>query len=83
MTATAPIAALRPRRLWRWRPSEQGVAIALVVLFCGGLVAYLAAESLNTGDPGIFPPESIGPKAQVVAPLVLLRAARRYSGELP
>jgi len=58
------MAAMRPRRLWRWRPSGQGVATALVVLFCGGLVAYpivyLVAESLNTGDPGTFPPESIG-----------------------
>jgi len=54
----------RPRRFWRWRPSTQGVATVLIVLFCGGLVfypiVYLVAESLNTGDPGTFPPESIG-----------------------
>jgi len=40
MTAAATIAAMRPRRLWQWRLSGQGVATALVVLFCGGLVAY-------------------------------------------
>jgi hypothetical protein len=38
--------------------------MALIVLFCGGLVAYpmvyLVAESPNTGDFGTFPPESIG-----------------------
>ena len=36
----------------------------LIVVFCGGLVGYpivyLVAESLNTGDPGTFPPEAIG-----------------------
>lgn len=34
------------------------------MLFCGGLVAYPivypVAESLNTGDLGISPPDSIG-----------------------
>jgi hypothetical protein len=64
MTAVATLAAPWSRRLWRWRASRQGVATALVVPFCGGLVAYpivhLVAESLNTGNPGIFPPDSIG-----------------------
>jgi iron(III) transport system permease protein len=64
MTAAATIMPAPPRRLWGWRPSGQGIATALIVLFCGGLViypiVYLVAESLNTGDPGTFPPESIG-----------------------
>ena len=37
----------------------------LVVLLCGALVLYpigfLIAESLNTGDPSVFPPEEYGP----------------------
>ena len=36
----------------------------LVVLLCGALVLYpigfLIAESLNTGDPSVFPPEEFG-----------------------
>src|SRR5438876_8703717 len=60
--ASIPIA--RPHRLRRWRPNAQGVATALIVLFCGGLVlypiVYLVAESFNTGEAGTFPPESVG-----------------------
>jgi glucose-6-phosphate-specific signal transduction histidine kinase len=58
----AALMAPRPPPLWRWVPSGQGIATAMVVLFCGGLVAYpivyRVAESLNTGDPSTFPPES-------------------------
>src|SRR5437773_9336836 len=56
--------AVGPRLLWQWRPSVQGVATLLVVLFCGGLVGYpivyLVAESFNTGEAGTFPPEAVG-----------------------
>ncbi|MBV9828240.1 MAG: iron ABC transporter permease [Alphaproteobacteria bacterium] len=61
-TATLPIP--QPRRHFTWRPSGQGVATLLITLFCAALVGYpivyLVAESLNTGDPGTFPPESLG-----------------------
>src|SRR4051794_8280023 len=54
----------RPRPLWHWRPSGQGIATFLLLLFCGGLVgypiAYLVLESFNTGDSLEFPPESLG-----------------------
>jgi iron(III) transport system permease protein len=63
MTALS-LAISRPRLLWRWRPSVQGIATLLVVLFCGGLVfypiVYLVAESFNTGEAGTFPPETVG-----------------------
>ncbi|HEX3953932.1 MAG TPA: iron ABC transporter permease [Stellaceae bacterium] len=62
---TAASIEVAPRRqLLNWRPSTQGVATVLITLFCGALVGYpivyLVAESLNTGDPNIFPPEAIG-----------------------
>ena len=54
----------RSPRLPGRRPGTQGVATALILLLCGGLVGYpmvyLVAESLNVGDPEIFPPEAIG-----------------------
>src|SRR4051794_26937481 len=54
----------RPRPLWHWRPSGQGIATFLLLLFCGGLVgypiAYLMLESFKTGDSLGFPPESLG-----------------------
>src|SRR5438552_3390288 len=54
----------RPRPLWHWRPTTQGVTAALLLLFCGGLVGYpivyLVLESFNTGDAQEFPPESLG-----------------------
>ena len=35
-----------------------------ILLICGGLVLYpvvfLVSESLNIGEPGVFPPESLG-----------------------
>jgi iron(III) transport system permease protein len=44
--------------------SSQGVITAIILIVCGALVLYplffLFAESLNTGDPQVFPPESIG-----------------------
>jgi iron(III) transport system permease protein len=47
-----------------WRPSAQGAATLIVVLFCGALVGYpivyLVAESFNTGEAGTFPPETVG-----------------------
>ena len=47
-----------------WRPSAQGAATLIVVLFCGALVGYpivyLVAESFNTGEAGTFPPEKVG-----------------------
>jgi iron(III) transport system permease protein len=50
--------------LWRWRPSVQGIATLLVVVFCGALVGYpivyLVAESFNIGEAGTFPPEAVG-----------------------
>jgi iron(III) transport system permease protein len=53
-----------PRLLWQWRPSVQGVATLIVVVFCGALVGYpivyLVAESFNTGEAGTFPPETVG-----------------------
>jgi iron(III) transport system permease protein len=53
-----------PRPLWRWRPSAQGIATFLILVFCGGLVGYpivyLVLESLNIGDPHTFPPEELG-----------------------
>src|ERR1041385_3228949 len=61
---TLSLAISRPRLLWRWRPSAQGIATLLVVVFCGGLVfypiVYLVAESFNTGEAGTFPPETVG-----------------------
>src|SRR5215471_3041451 len=54
----------RPARFFHWRPSTQGVATALVLLFCGGLVAYpivyLVAQSFNVGDWEAFPPQELG-----------------------
>jgi iron(III) transport system permease protein len=62
MTAIS-LAAARPRRAWR-RPQPQTIAMALVVLFCAGIVlypiVYLVIESLNTGDAETFPPEAFG-----------------------
>ena len=63
MTALSlPVA--RRGRLLGWRPNAQGIATALVIVFCGGLVAYpiayLIAESFNIGDAQVFPPEEIG-----------------------
>jgi iron(III) transport system permease protein len=47
-----------------WRPSAQGAATLIVVVFCGALVGYpivyLVAESFNTGEAGTFPPETVG-----------------------
>ena len=61
---TLSLPTLRPRPLWRWRPTTQGVTTALILLFCGGLVGYpivyLVIESFNTGDSETFPPESFG-----------------------
>src|SRR6266581_1403396 len=63
MTALS-LAISRRSGLWRWRPSVQGVATLIVVVFCGGLVGYpivyLVAESFNTGEAGTFPPEAVG-----------------------
>src|SRR3954451_16894260 len=54
----------RPRPLWHWRPSGQGITTFLILVFCGALVGYpivyLVLESLNTGDSQEFPPESLG-----------------------
>src|SRR5438045_2287483 len=54
----------RPRPLWHWRPSGQGIATFLILVFCGGLVGYpivyLVLESFNTGDSQEFPPEAYG-----------------------
>src|SRR3954464_2779 len=54
----------RPRPLWHWRPSGQGITTFLLLVFCGALVGYpivyLVLESLNTGDSQEFPPESLG-----------------------
>src|SRR5205085_12398062 len=54
----------RPRPLWHWRPSTQGVMTMLILVVCGGLVGYpivyLVLESFNTGDSQEFPPESLG-----------------------
>ena len=37
-----------------------GLLMVMVLLLCGALVIYpvvfLVAESLNTGEPGVFPP---------------------------
>ena len=37
-----------------------GLLMVMVLLLCGALVVYpvvfLVAESLNTGEPGVFPP---------------------------
>jgi iron(III) transport system permease protein len=56
--------ASSPRPLWHWRPTTQGVATFLILVFCGGLVgypiAYLVLESLNIGDSQTFPPEELG-----------------------
>ena len=46
------------------RMNLRPILTALVLLGCGGLVLYplgfLITESLNTGDPQVFPPEEIG-----------------------
>ncbi len=61
---TLSLPVFRSRWLWRWRPTTQGVATALILVFCGGLVGYpivyLVVESLNTGEAGTFPPDSVG-----------------------
>src|ERR1700693_2783877 len=63
MTALSLRVSRRPL-LSGWRPSVQGVATLVVVVFCGGLVGYpivyLVAESFNTGEAGTFPPETVG-----------------------
>ena len=47
-----------------WLPSSQGLVSAAILIFCGGLVAYplvyLVAESLNVGEPEMFPPAAYG-----------------------
>ena len=47
-----------------WRPSSQGLVIALTIGFCGILVLYpmlyLLVLSVNVGDPQTFPPEAYG-----------------------
>jgi iron(III) transport system permease protein len=47
-----------------WLPSSQAIVTAAILLFCGGLVAYplvyLVAESLNVGEPDVFPPAEYG-----------------------
>lgn len=44
--------------------TTQGMTTLVILLFCGALVLYplffLFAESLNVGDPQVFPPEKIG-----------------------
>jgi iron(III) transport system permease protein len=56
----APSGAVR----LRWLPSGQAAATAAVLVFCGGLViyplVYLVMESLNTGEPDVFPPTAYG-----------------------
>ena len=63
MTALSLAISRRPL-LSGWRPSVQGAATLLVVVFCGALVGYpivyLVAESFNIGEAGTFPPEAIG-----------------------
>jgi len=63
MTALSLRVSRRPL-LSGWRPSAQGAATLIVVLFCGALVGYpivyLVAESFNTGEAGTFPPETVG-----------------------
>jgi len=48
----------------RWRPGSQTLVTGLILTFCGGLVIYpliyLVAESLNLGDPEVFPPQQLG-----------------------
>ncbi len=48
----------------RWMPSTQGIATAVILVFCGGLViyplVYLVAESLNVSGEDVFPPASYG-----------------------
>ena len=47
-----------------WLPSSQGVVTLAILVFCGGLVIYpllyLIAESLNIGEPDVFPPTAYG-----------------------
>src|SRR3954468_9012895 len=54
----------RPRPLWHWRPSGQGIATFLILVFCGGLVGYpivyLVLEAFNTRASQEFPPEAYG-----------------------
>src|SRR6202790_725456 len=61
-TLSLPVS--RPRLLWRWRPSVQGIVTLVVVVSCGALVGYpivyLVAESFNIGEAGTFPPEAVG-----------------------
>ncbi|NRP72186.1 Molybdenum transport system permease protein ModB [Ensifer psoraleae] len=44
--------------------TSQGIITAVILIICGALVLYplffLFAESLNIGDPQVFPPERIG-----------------------
>jgi iron(III) transport system permease protein len=53
-------APVRPQ----WLPSSQVVVTAATLVFCGGLViyplVYLVAESLNLGEPDVFPPGEYG-----------------------
>jgi iron(III) transport system permease protein len=45
-------------------PSGQGIMSMVTLVFCGGLViypiGYLVAESLNVGEPDVFPPTAYG-----------------------
>jgi iron(III) transport system permease protein len=54
----------RFRRLWERVATVQGVTTAVVLLGCGALVLYpvlfLIEESLNTGDPIVFPAQRFG-----------------------
>jgi iron(III) transport system permease protein len=48
----------------RWPPSSQALATVAILVFCGGLViyplVYLVMESLNVGEPDVFPPDEYG-----------------------
>ena len=48
----------------RGLPSSQGIVSVVILVFCGGLViyplVYLVAESLNVGEPDVFPPTAFG-----------------------
>lgn len=63
MTA-ASLSLVQPRHLWRGSIGAQGIATALVVLFCAGLVLYpigfLVTQSFAVGDSTTFPPEAYG-----------------------
>ncbi len=64
MIAPAGGLGTRFRRLWERIATVQGVTTAAVLLGCGALVLYpvlfLIEESLNTGDPIVFPAEQFG-----------------------